>query len=121
MTGEVETKFARERRETDEAAIERKKAEEERQDIRFEDIREKGEERTLEEEERQAERFADIDIKRRETKLAEEESETARFAEIDGVREEKKLREIQITQEVWRLRREGRFAEADALELTIFQ
>lgn len=84
-----ETEFARERRESDEAAVERKKVEEERQDIRFKDIQEKGEERILDEEARQDKRFKKIQEDRDARELKEEEEETAKFAKIE---EDRKLR-----------------------------
>ena len=45
LTGETETKFARERRESDEAAFERKREFAEEEEERFEDIRKESDER----------------------------------------------------------------------------
>ena len=49
------------------------------------------------------------------------EEETKRFEDIDKERQEAKERETRILQEVFRLRRAGKFDEADELELTIFE
>ena len=63
-------------------------------------------ERKREFREEETERFEDI---REESEAREEESRT------------QKERETLIQQEVWRLRRNGQYAEADELELTIFK
>ena len=57
-----------------------------------------------------------------ERKKAEEERQDIRFEGIEEeriARQEEEDRRAVIMQEVWRLRREGRFSEADELELTI--
>ena len=94
-----ETEFERSRRESDEASFERK--------------------REFREEETQ--RFEDIDKERTQAREEQAEAESERFAQIDEERKVAKERETRILQEVFRLRRAGKFDEADELELTIFE
>ena len=57
----------------------------------------------------------------RERELGEREEDTAFFAEQEATRKEEEQRIVLIEQNVWRLRREGKFDEADELELTKFK
>ena len=89
-----ETAFQRERRETDEAAFERRREFGEEESERFEDIRKETEER----------------------KAGEREAESERFANIEKERSERKAEELEFESEFFRLIREKRFEEADALQ-----
>ena len=74
-----ESDFARQRRESDEAAFERKREFGEEESQRFEDIREEGETRKEEEDTAESERFADIEEENRQAKLREQELDSQYF------------------------------------------
>ena len=96
-----ESDFAKERRESDEAAIERKKEEENRQDERWEEKQDEQDKR--DEEDRDA--------------------ETARYEKIKADNDAEKLADVEIMQEVWRLRGlggEDNKAKANELEKTAY-
>lgn len=88
-----ESDFAKSRRESDEAAFERKRAFGEEESARFEGIRKEGEARTE----------------------AENIAESERFAGIEEENRQSKLREQALDSEYFRLIRERKFEEAEEL------
>ena len=112
MKEQGESDFAKERRESDEAAFDRKREFREEESAKFDDIQKENEKRD--------EDKRDQDKQDREERDAE-----------DLKRKEEDEKEARIKQEVWRLRREAQqtgdvvkrnqlYEKADALELTLF-
>lgn len=101
-----ESDFEKQRRESDEASFARKDEYNKEESERYEDIQSKNDER---------------DAEKADKEKADREAETARYEQIKADNDAEKLKDAQIMQEVWRLRREGKQEEADALELTAYQ
>lgn len=117
-----ESDFERQRREGDEAARERELGYREEDEAYFQGLREESEIRDREKEEEETEKFDRIAKEREETSQREEEEETAKYAGIEEervAREEEDKRVALVMQDVWRLRREGKYEEADELERTV--
>ena len=124
-----ETDFQRERREGDEAARERELGYRAEDEAYFQNLREESEirdreERDIREKESEEEdaKFKRIEEERVARNIKEEEAETEKYAKIEEervAREEEDKRVALVMQDVWRLRREKKYEEADELERTV--
>ena len=115
-----ETDFARERRESDEAAIERKKVEEERQDKRWEDKQDEQDERDEKETAKYDKIAKDRKARDEEERIASEE-ESQRYEDIAAKNKADDLAEAKMEQEFSRLIGLKKYEEANALKVEFFE
>ena len=114
-----ETPFQAERRLSDEQARERELGYREEDEKYFEDKREEAKQRTEEERSESEDYYKKAGEERKATEELEKQTESEYYENIATEKKAGEDRERQIMQEVWRLRREGKYSEADELELTI--
>ena len=112
---EGETDFQRERRESDEAAFERKREFAAEEEERFAKIDEERTERREKQREEEAEFFEGIDAERAEKKARDRIDDAAHFAGITEANRIRELEERLRDSEYFNLIREGKFEEAEAL------
>ena len=110
-----ETQFQKERRESDEAAFERKREFAAEEAERFGKIQEEGDERRRKQIAEDAERFAEIKETADEERAAQIAEDEKRFAEIREANQQREMDELRFKEEYFALIRDGRFDEAAAL------
>lgn len=114
-TGEAETPFARERRESDEAAFERKREFAAEEEERYGEIQQASDVRRQEQIKEDEERFAGYKEAAGEERAAQFAEEEERFAGIREASQQRELTELRFKEEYFALIRDEKYDEAAAL------